>query len=169
MSYESCMFRVIYEKHTLLYYALYARILILHGTFYGCLSPVFQVQALTTTLHASHPWRPRASLLHRRHRHPHIESDQSHAVLPVRVHMMFYLTIITTAINERHRRPHSTSDPDLILSFAQHRPFHLLYAQQIPAFLICSLRLLVPPFLPLLNLHRTSNHQTLHLVHTPCL
>lgn len=110
----------------------------------------------------SRPWRPRASLPHRR---PHIESVQPHAVLRVRT--MSVLTI-TTAINERHRRPRqcrSTLDPDLILLFG---PSRLLYAPQIPAFLACSLRLLVPPSLPLLNLYRPSS-RTLTLVHIPCL
>ena len=145
------------------YYALYALILCLHGTIYGCHSWV-----LTTTLQgASRSWRPRASPPNR----PlDTGSDQSHAV--PRVRMTFFLTIII-AINVRHRRPHSTSDPDLTLLFVQHRPSLLLYAQQIPAFLASSLPLLVPPFLLLLNhLYRTSNQTlvlALALAHIPCL
>lgn len=129
--------------------------------------PFTCLQVLTTTLRgASRLWRPRAILPHPLHRPLDIGSDQSRAVLRVRV--TFFLTI-TTAINVRHHRPHSTSDPDLTLLFVQHRPSLLLYAQQIPASLASSLRLLDPPFLPLLNpLYRISN-QTLALVHIPCL
>ena len=119
---------------------------------------------------ASRPWRPRANLPHPPHRPLDIGSDQFHAVL--RVHMTFSLITITTAINVRHRLPVSTSDRDLTPLFVQHPPSLLLYdqaAQQILAFLVSSLRLLVPPFLPPPNqVYRTWN-QNLVLLHIPCL